>query len=371
MSELRQSIVVDRMIKRYGRVAAVDDVTLEIERGEFVTLLGPSGSGKTTILMAIAGFVQPTSGEILLDGQAITRQPPEHRNFGMVFQGYALFPHMTVFENVAFALRARGRPGDEVRRRVTDALEMVQLGPYGERLPRQLSGGQQQRVALARALVFTPHLLLLDEPLSALDKKLRAELQLELKALHERVGLTFLYVTHDQDEALSMSNRIAILREGRLVQFGRPQDLYERPATRFVADFLGKSNFLAGRTIGATGSELAYRCGPLTLRQEIAGIAPPADTPILIALRPEKIAVVADAAPDTANAASGRIAQWSYSGTHFQLVVETEAVGRMTATVPSWRCRIEPEVGRMVHLGWDPDATVIVVDDGPAPAANS
>ena len=367
MSELRQSVVVDRMVKRYGRVAAVDDVTLQIDRGEFVTLLGPSGSGKTTILMAIAGFVQPTSGEILLDGRAITRQPPEHRNFGMVFQGYALFPHMTVFENVAFALRARGRPNEEVGRRVTEALDMVQLGPYAARMPRQLSGGQQQRVALARALVFTPHLLLLDEPLSALDKKLRAELQLELKALHERVGLTFLYVTHDQDEALSMSDRIAILRDGKLVQFGRPRDLYERPATRFVADFLGKSNFLAGRAEGPDGATLAYSCGSLRLRQALDGPAPAPGSPVLIALRPEKIAVVADAVPDTANAVSGRIAQWSYSGTHFHLLVDTDAAGRMTATVPSWRCRIEPETGRMVHLGWDPDATVIVTDDGAPP----
>ncbi|MCC7272066.1 MAG: ABC transporter ATP-binding protein [Alphaproteobacteria bacterium] len=318
--------------------------------------------------MAIAGFVQPTSGGILLDGAPITHLPPERRNFGMVFQGYALFPHMTVQENVAFALRARGRPNDEVLRRVGEALEMVQLAPYAQRLPRQLSGGQQQRVALARALVFTPHLLLLDEPLSALDKKLRAELQLELKALHERVGLTFLYVTHDQDEALSMSNRIAILRDGRLVQFGGPRELYERPATRFVADFLGKSNFLPGIAAGRGGGEIAYSCGTLALRQAADGDADvAAGSPILVALRPEKIAVVAGAAPGTANAVAGRIAQWSYSGTHFQLVVDTDAVGRMTATVPAWRCRIEPEVGRTVHLGWDPDASVIVADDGPAP----
>ncbi|MGE0718358.1 MAG: ABC transporter ATP-binding protein [Alphaproteobacteria bacterium] len=366
MTELRRSVVVDRMTKLYGRVAAVDDVSLEIERGEFVTLLGPSGSGKTTILMAIAGFVQPTRGEIRLDDTPITGLPPERRNFGMVFQGYALFPHMTVRENVAFALRARGRPDDEVSRRVGEALEMVQLGPYAQRLPRQLSGGQQQRVALARALVFTPHLLLLDEPLSALDKKLRAELQLELKSLHERVGLTFLYVTHDQEEALSMSNRIAILRDGRLVQFGRPRDLYERPATRFVADFLGKSNFLPGVAAGADGGTLAYSCGPVALRQAIDDAPlPAAGAPILVALRPEKIAVVADAPPETVNRVAGRITQWSYSGTHFQLVVDTDPVGPMTAVVPAWRCRIEPEIGRAVHLGWDADASVIVADDGP------
>ncbi|MGE0723848.1 MAG: ABC transporter ATP-binding protein [Alphaproteobacteria bacterium] len=368
MTELRESIVVDRMTKRYGRVAAVDDVTLGVGRGEFVTLLGPSGSGKTTILMAIAGFVQPTAGDILLDGHAITHLPPERRNFGMVFQGYALFPHMTVFENVAFALRARGRPGEEVGRRVGEALDMVQLGALAGRLPRQLSGGQQQRVALARALVFTPHVLLLDEPLSALDKKLRADLQLELKALHQRVGLTFLYVTHDQDEALSMSTRVAILREGRLVQFGAPAELYERPATRFVADFLGKSNFLQGQVVGRENGTLVYARGALRLRQASDEGTPPAGAPVLVALRPEKIAVVADAPPATANAVAGRIAQWSYSGAHFQLVVDTADLGRMTASVPAWRCAIEPSVGRDIHLGWDPDASVIVAEDGSATA---
>ena len=356
------------MVKRDGKVAAVDDVTLLVGRGEFVTLLGPSGSGKTTILMAIAGFVQPTAGEILLDGQPITHLPPEKRNFGMVFQGYALFPHMTVFENVAFALRARGRPKEEVSRKVAEALDMVQLGALADRLPRQLSGGQQQRVALARALVFTPHVLLLDEPLSALDKKLRAELQLELKALHERVGLTFLYVTHDQDEALSMSTRVAILREGKLVQYGAPLDLYERPATRFVADFLGKSNFLKGEVVGRENGSVVYARGPLRLRQAVGEAAPLAGAPVLIALRPEKIAVVADTPPDTANVVAGRIAQWSYSGAHYQLVVDTDALGRIIASVPAWRCSIEPAVGRDIHLGWDPDASVIVAEDGSAAA---
>ncbi|MFL5334564.1 MAG: ABC transporter ATP-binding protein, partial [Geminicoccaceae bacterium] len=228
--------------KRYGTFTAVDAVSLRVERGQFLTLLGPSGSGKTTILMAIAGFVAPSEGAVLLDGRDITALPPERRDFGMVFQGYALFPHMTVAENVAFPLRVRGlsRAGRDAK--VRAALDLVQLARFAERRPAQLSGGQQQRVALARALVFDPDLLLLDEPLSALDKKLRAELQEELKALHRRVGRTFVNVTHDQEEALSLSDQVAILNHGRLVQVGPPEVLYERPRTRFVADFLGKSN---------------------------------------------------------------------------------------------------------------------------------
>src|SRR5882757_10190181 len=242
-----QELSLDRVSKHYGTVAALNDVSLSVARGEFLTLLGPSGSGKTTMLMAIAGFVAPTSGRILLNGQPIQHLPPDKRNFGMVFQGYALFPHLTVARNIAFPLEVRGTPKSEIDRKVGDALGLVQLGALADRLPRQLSGGQQQRVALARALVFAPHLLLLDEPLSALDRKLRADMQIELKAFHRKVGLTFIYVTHDQEEALSMSDRVAILRDGKLLQLGAPNELYERPATRFVAEFLGRSNFLAGK----------------------------------------------------------------------------------------------------------------------------
>ena len=230
--------------RRYGEAAAVADVSLEVGRGEFLTLLGPSGSGKTTLLMMIAGFVEPSAGQVLLDGRDITALPPEKRSFGMVFQGYALFPQMTVAENVAFPLRVRRIGRAERESRVRATLDLVQLGRFAERRPHQLSGGQQQRVALARALVFDPALLLLDEPLSALDKKLRAELQDELKALHRRVGRTFINVTHDQEEALSLSDRIAILNHGRLIQQGSPAELYERPATRFVAGFLGEANRL-------------------------------------------------------------------------------------------------------------------------------
>jgi len=346
-----------------GGDAGVFDVELAIGEGELVAVIGASGSGKTTMLKLLAGFVRPDRGRIAIGGRDVTALAAEARNLGVVFQSYALFPHMTALDNVAYPLKVRGQGKAERRRHAAEALARVGLAERAGHHPAMLSGGQQQRVALARALVFTPHLLLLDEPLSALDKKLRADLQLELKALHQRVGLTFLYVTHDQDEALSMSDRVAILREGKLVQFGAPRDLYERPATRFVADFLGKSNFLAGRSEGTDGAALVYSAGGLRLRQALDGPAPTAGTPVLVALRPEKIAVVADAAPDTANAVAGRIVQWSYSGTHFQLLVDTDTVGRMTATVPAWRCRIEPEAGRTVHLGWDPDATVIVADD--------
>ena len=277
--------------KHYGSVAAVDRVSLDVPRGQFLTLLGPSGSGKTTLLMIIAGFVEPTAGDVLVDDARITHLPPEKRNFGMVFQGYALFPHLTVFDNVAFPLKVRGVPRADAADRIRGALDLVQLVPLADRYPRQLSGGQQQRVALARALVFTPDILLLDEPLSALDKKLRAELQWELKQIHQRVGTTFIYVTHDQEEALSMSDQIAIIRDGRIVQSGPPRLLYERPATRFVADFLGKSNFISGRVVAVDGDRLVYEVAGCRYVQESAGAPRKVGDEIVVALRPEKVEI--------------------------------------------------------------------------------
>jgi len=360
MASLRESLSVRNLSKHYGATRAVDDVSLDIPRGKFVTLLGPSGSGKTTILMAIAGFVQPTAGDILVDQAPITPLPPEKRNFGMVFQGYALFPHMSVAENVAFPLRVRKLGRAEIETRVKDALALVQLGQLADRKPQQLSGGQQQRVALARALVFQPALLLLDEPLSALDKKLRAELQVELKDLHRRVGLTFIYVTHDQEEALSMSDSIAILRDGRLVQEGSPDALYERPATRFVADFLGKSNFLAGRVTGVHGDGFAYESDGTRFVQK--GDSPGPGASALVALRPEKIDVLAGR-QDADNVVEGTIAAWSYFGAAYSLLVDTAALGRLQVMVPAWRCPVEPAEGRPVRLGWSADASVPVRDD--------
>jgi len=235
------------LTKRFGSgVAAVDDVSLDVAAGEFLTLLGASGSGKTTTLRMIAGFENPTGGEILMDGQPLTLLPPFKRPINTVFQQYALFPHMSVRSNVGYGLRMRGVARAEIAERVTQALEMVQLGQLGERAPRQLSGGQQQRVALARALVNRPRVLLLDEPLGALDLKLRKEMQLELKRLNRQLGITFLYVTHDQEEALTMSDRIALMRNGRIEQLSGPREMYEQPLTRYVADFIGETNLLEG-----------------------------------------------------------------------------------------------------------------------------
>ncbi|MBB5081824.1 ABC transporter ATP-binding protein [Nonomuraea endophytica] len=238
------AVDVRAVTKRYPGSLALDEVSLHVAAGEFMTLLGSSGSGKSTLLNVVAGFTEPTSGSVLVDDADITGVPPHRRELGMVFQHYALFPHMNVFENVAFPLRRRKVRGAELRRRVGDALEVVELGALGERRPAQLSGGQQQRVALARAIVFQPRVLLMDEPLGALDKRLREQLQLEIKRLHRELGITFVFVTHDQEEALTMSDRVALLREGRIVQVGTPQELYETPASRYVAEFLGESNLL-------------------------------------------------------------------------------------------------------------------------------
>jgi len=344
------SLELTGLSKRYGGFVAVENATLSVERGAFLTLLGPSGSGKTTILMMIAGFTAPSAGRITLDGRDITALPPERRDFGMVFQGYALFPHMTVAENVAFPLRVRGMTKAARDEKVRGALDLVQLTGFADRLPKQLSGGQQQRVALARALVFDPALLLLDEPLSALDKKLRAELQEELRALHRRVGRTFINVTHDQEEALSLSDTVAILNHGKLQQVGAPAELYERPRTRFVADFLGKSNFIRGRAEPG----LVHAQGA-TLRQYDA-----TGGDVLLSLRPEKIALA-----EGDNALDGRITHWSYLGAGFALTVDT-ALGPLRVHLPAWRAPVAPAEGLAVRLAWAADAATIVEDDSDA-----
>ncbi len=346
------------LAKRYGDFVAVHGADLDVPRGAFLTLLGPSGSGKTTILMMIAGFTEPSVGSILLDGADITDLPPEKRAFGMVFQGYALFPHMTVAENVAFPLRVRGLGRAERDAKVRATLDLVQLSAFGERLPKQLSGGQQQRVALARALVFDPALLLLDEPLSALDKKLRAELQEELRALHRRVGRTFINVTHDQEEALSLSDEVAILNHGHIIQKGAPGALYERPATRFVADFLGKSNFLRGVVREVGPEHVGVQCGSLRLRH--FGGARLGDD-VLLSLRPEKIAL----AQEGDNALEGRVTSTSYLGTGHAVVLETP-IGPIRVHQPAWRAAVTPAVGDTIRMAWAADAATIVEDDDAA-----
>ncbi|MGV6873952.1 ABC transporter ATP-binding protein [Pseudochelatococcus sp. B33] len=252
-------VSIERISKNYGTVSAVESVSFAVEPGEFVSLLGPSGSGKTTLLMMIAGFELPSAGLIRVGTRDLTYVPPNKRNIGMVFQKYALFPHMTVAENIGFPLRMRKVDRAEIARRVDTALALVRLEAYGSRMPSQLSGGQQQRVAVARALVFEPPVLLMDEPLGALDKKLRGEMQFEIKSLQQRLGLTVIYVTHDQEEALTMSDRVALMSEGKLAQIGSPLELYEDPKTPFVADFIGKMNFLHGEYLGSDAAGAVVR----------------------------------------------------------------------------------------------------------------
>jgi len=282
------SVFLDRLDKRYGEVVAVSNLSLTIEPGEFITFLGPSGSDKTTTLMMIAGFEFPTAGEIYIDAQPIVSTPPYRRNIGMVFQNYALFPHMTVAENVGFPLKQRGVDKRVIATRIAQVLEIVQLSGHQARYPRQLSGGQQQRIALARAIIFNPRVLLMDEPLSALDKQLREGLQLEIKRLHEQLGITFIYVTHDQRESLVMSDRIAVMNKGQIEQVGSPADLYDRPVNRFVASFVGESNFLEGTVIGNEGGRIVVSVGASTVKA--LGHRPARiGAPVACMVRPEKI----------------------------------------------------------------------------------
>jgi putative spermidine/putrescine transport system ATP-binding protein len=298
--------------KQFGNVVAVDDVTLDIAPGEFLTLLGPSGSGKTTTLMMLAGFEIPTDGEIYVDDVAIAAIPPYKRNIGMVFQNYALFPHMTVGENIAFPLKMRGLSKSEIARMSKEALELVKLPGYEGRYPRQLSGGQQQRIAVARALVFNPRVLLMDEPLGALDKQLRESLQLEIKALHDQLGVTIVYVTHDQQEALVMSDRIAVMNEGRIEQIGSPVELYDQPQSRFVASFIGESNFLSGRVLSCDNGKCLIDAGGMATvsAPEMAGASPGAE--VTVTVRPEKL--VFNGSDTQVNVVPGRIDNMIFAG---------------------------------------------------------
>ena len=355
-----EPLVLDRVTKRYHGTTVVDAVDLTIPGGSFFSLLGPSGSGKTTLLMMIAGFTVPDEGHVRIGTRDITDVPPEKRSFGMVFQGYALFPNMTVGENVAFALRVRGISKADRDARVRTSLDMVHLAGFEDRLPKQLSGGQQQRVALARALVFEPEVLLLDEPLSALDKKLREGLQVELCEVQRRVEKTFVCVTHDQDEALSMSDRIAIVRNGRIAQEGQPQALFERPASHFVADFLGESNFLAGQVAGAAGAgsvRFTIDGTPLVQAAESAS-----GSTMMVALRPSKIDIGEVEPAAAANRVPGTLVGWNYRGAEIQCQVDTP-IGRLSVATPTWRAHFAPARGQHVWLSWPADAAVVVTDD--------
>jgi len=350
------------LTKTFGPVVAVRDVSVTIDRGSFFTLLGPSGSGKTTTLMMVAGFAHPTSGDVFVDGKPMAALPPQKRDLGMVFQSYAVFPHLTVYENVAFPLQIRKAPRLEIVHRVAEALELVRLTGYERRLPRQLSGGEQQRVALARALVFRPRVLLMDEPLGALDKKLRAHMQLELKHIQQRLHVTVIYVTHDQEEALTMSDRVAVMQGGRIEQVGTPAELYDRPASRFVADFLGESNFLDAVVVAAE-HDGRWRCraaGGLEFRG-MAAAALSAGQPVTAAVRPEKL-VPADepgaaALGASANNCKGMVEEAIYVGDVTRYRVGLGADGAVVIKMPNRVGSRPPSTGAALALAWSPEDT--------------
>jgi spermidine/putrescine transport system ATP-binding protein len=343
---------LERVTKRFDDVVAVDDLSLEIERGSFFALLGPSGCGKTTTLRMIGGFEEPTEGAIYLGEHEVSGTPPYKRDVNTVFQSYALFPHLSIFENVAFGLRRRGSRGQNLKGQVERMLDLVQLSGYGKRKPRQLSGGQQQRVALARALVNSPRVLLLDEPLGALDLKLRKEMQLFIKALQHDLGITFIHVTHDQEEAMTMADRIAVMHRGRLEQLGAPDELYERPQSPFVASFLGISNLLHGTVSAFDAVRLddgtMVRVPSEALRGRAGRVA--------VGIRPEKIR------PDGSapNTLRGAVKERAYIGVSTQYIVETRN-GNITVVVLNDRSGTVPlGPGDQVTLSWDPEATFVV-----------
>jgi spermidine/putrescine transport system ATP-binding protein len=345
--------------KRFGEVRAVDGVTIDIRAGEFFSLLGPSGCGKTTTLRMIGGFELPTAGRILLRDRDITNDPPDKRPVNMVFQNYALFPHLDVGDNIGFGLRRRKVEKETIKRRVAEALELVGLSGYEKRRPNQLSGGQQQRVALARALVNHPTVLLLDEPLGALDLKLRKRLQLELKRIQGEVGITFVYVTHDQEEALTMSDRIAVMHAGRVAQLGTPEELYDRPTTRFVADFIGTTNLLSGAVESADGQGGLVRLtgGDACV---VAGDGLAVGRTVELSVRPESIMLHRSngSAADGRDPMRGVVEQMAYLGSNVQYLVRTRGGLAITALLPKTGERLP--VGTDVDVVWPADEALIL-----------
>ncbi|WP_246787916.1 ABC transporter ATP-binding protein [Bradyrhizobium sp. CCBAU 53421] len=346
------AIALHNLQKRYGGVTAVDDVSLSISPGEFISLLGPSGSGKTTTLMIMAGFEIPDSGQVLLDGKEITRDPPHRRELGVIFQNYALFPHMTVAENVAYPLRMRRVAKSEVEQRVHRVLDQVHLGALASRYPHQMSGGQQQRVAIARALVFEPPVLLLDEPLGALDRKLREHLRNEIKSLHKQVGKTMIYVTHDQEEALAMSDRIAVMHEGRIRQVSAPQEIYRKPADLFVAGFIGEVNLIpvslrSGIVYGSTSERLPA----------MSWTGPDRDASLCV--RPEHLRLEKKAI-ETRDGIRGRIVDMTFVGDATILEFCNDSGLRLTSKVLNVSADARPAIGDTCVASWAAnDATIL------------
>jgi spermidine/putrescine transport system ATP-binding protein len=349
--------------KNYGTARGVDSIDLRVGHGQFYSLLGPSGCGKTTTLRLIAGFEQPDKGRVLIGGRDVASLPPYRRDVNTVFQHYALFPHMTVEENVAFGLQEKKVAAAELKRRTGEALEMVQLGALRERKPRQLSGGQQQRVALARALVNRPTVLLLDEPLGALDLKLRKEMQVELKVLQQQVGITFVYVTHDQEEALTMSDRIAVMSEGHILQEGSPRDIYEHPGTRFVADFIGMSNFFAGEVVTQEPDRVLVQTTESLKVWCLSGGASTPGTSVTVAVRPEKIEISIAPPTSAVNVWSGRVVAGTFLGEQTEYRVRVNngrdvVIRRQNLGQNGLNQQVV--LGALVYLSWAPDVSLVL-----------
>jgi spermidine/putrescine transport system ATP-binding protein len=354
---------LDRVSKLFGDAAAVDDLSLDIQEGEFFSMLGPSGCGKTTTLRMIGGFEEPTYGTVYLGGRDVTTLPPYKRDVNTVFQSYALFPHLNVYENIAFGLRRKKVDKGDIDKRVRDAMTLVDLIGFESRKPPQMSGGQQQRVALARALVNHPKVLLLDEPLGALDMKLRKQMQLELKRIQSEVGITFVYVTHDQEEAMTMSDRLAVMRHGKIDQIGPPEAVYETPATEFVAGFLGASNMLDGEVKESNNGRttIALSTGG-TVTTDTSGV-PAGISTVRVGVRPEKITIVPDDgnAPADRNTVTGLLRMSTYIGVNYQYKVEGPGGNELTVYVQNLGGEgSQPVPGQRVRLEWLPEHTVVV-----------
>jgi putrescine transport system ATP-binding protein len=355
-------VEIDHVSKRFGDFLAVDNVSLQVERGEIFCLLGASGCGKTTLLRLLAGFEMPSEGRLLIDGQDLAAVPPYERPINMMFQSYALFPHMTVERNVAFGLEQEGLSKPEVRRRVAEILEIVRMGPYLKRKPHQLSGGQRQRVALARALVKRPKLLLLDEPLGALDRKLREHTQFELINIQQQLGVTFVVVTHDQEEAMTLATRIGVMNHGQIVQIGTPRQIYEFPATRFVADFIGSVNLFDGKLIEDEPDYVRVQCAELPASVLVDhGISAPPDAPLWVAVRPEKIALSREQPATRDNWAQGVIREIAYLGDLSVFLIRLESGREVRATLANSSRKPEEQFAREmpVYLAWDASSPVI------------
>ncbi len=352
MPNKEQFVRFDKVDKSYdGKVLVVKDLNLDIAEGEFITMLGPSGSGKTTCLMMLAGFEPPTNGEIYLDSNPISNIPPHKRGIGMVFQNYALFPHMTVYENLAFPLKVRKILKEEIDKKVDKALSMVSLSGFEKRMPNQLSGGQQQRVAVARALVFDPQVVLMDEPLGALDKNLRESMQYEIKHIHESIGVTVVYVTHDQGEALTMSNRIAVFNDGKVQQLSSPDKLYEEPVNSFVAEFIGENNTFSGEVTDISKDKCKVK---LDLGKEI--IANPIKVKskgekTIVSLRPER--AIIDPKNQMDNKHKGKIEEVIYHGDHTRVRLDILGNKEFILKVPNSSARMDIKVGNEINVGWN------------------